>query len=130
MWPMRTRARAQAHLLTHVEDIPPAQPVGGMRERLLTDPGTRDRYLSGFVSVDLMLLRTFRILTLLLRSRNPKLLFQELDSLLRNRTVFAFFGAGSSSPRSRRVNEARPSTFTTPGCTYARSAPVFARAKP
>lgn len=66
--------------------------LGGMRERLLTDPGTRDRYLSGFVSVDLMLLRTFRILTLLLRSRNPKLLFQELDSLLRNRTVFAFFG--------------------------------------
>jgi hypothetical protein len=68
--------------------------MGSMRYRLFgcNPQEASELYVNAFVPVDLMLLRAFRIMTLLLKTRNPRLLFQELDSLLRNRTVFAFFG--------------------------------------
>jgi hypothetical protein len=68
--------------------------LGSMRYRLFdcNPSDAQDFYIRSFLAVDLMLLRVFRIMTLLLKTRNPRLLFQELDVLLRNRTVFTFFG--------------------------------------
>lgn len=67
--------------------------LGIMRHRLFAHNALRAPpfYVNSFIRLDLMLLRTFRVLTLLLKTKNPKRVFQELDGLLRNRTVFTFF---------------------------------------
>jgi len=68
--------------------------LGNMRDRLFarTGPKANPRHLEAFMALDLRLLRTFRALTLLLKSQSPKLVFRELGSLFQNRTVARFFG--------------------------------------
>jgi hypothetical protein len=68
--------------------------LGIMRHRLfgVNPQKAHDFYIQSFLNTDLNLLKTFRIITLLLKTRNPRLLFQELDTLLQNKTVFTFLG--------------------------------------
>jgi hypothetical protein len=69
--------------------------LGVMRHRTMKPEGDRTppRELArGFLKTDLRLLRVFRILTLLLKSQSPRLLFKELESLLSDPTVISFFG--------------------------------------
>lgn len=81
--------------------------LGSMRYRLFgcNPHEATDFYTRAFIAVDLMLLRVFRIMTLLLKTRNPRLLFQELDSLLRNRTVFTFFGEDFSVSELKAIRK-------------------------